>query len=100
MKTKETHVESKDQPKPQPEPQPKQDFEKFSGIARTVECYNNQGFRNFRILTLTIAQGEVTAIERSDPYASFEAMAKMELANEFSILNLNNQWQNGKTLSK
>lgn len=72
----------------------------FSGVARSVEAYDNQGFRNFRILTLTLENGGVVKIERSDPYASFEAIAKMELLNMDSVLHLNNTWAAGKTLSK
>jgi hypothetical protein len=69
-------------------------------ISRTVEAYDNQGFRNFRIVTLHIENGIVTEIQRSDPYANFEAIIKLELANELSIINLNNNWKNGKMLSK
>lgn len=72
----------------------------FTGIARTVEAYNNQGFRNFRIMTLHIEKGAVVRIDYSDPYASFEAISRMELKTEMSILHLNNTWENGKTLSK
>lgn len=72
----------------------------FSGVARSVECFDNQGFRNFRIVKLTINKGIVCHIENSDPYASFEAISKMELANELSVINLNNNWENRKTLSK
>ncbi len=72
----------------------------FSGVARSVQAYDNQGFRNFRIVTLTIEDGEVKEIEYSDPYASFEAMAKMELWNMDSIIKLNNKWVDGATLKK
>jgi hypothetical protein len=57
--------------------EPKEDVKspepKFSGIARSVEAFDNQGFRNFRILTLHLQDDRVIKIERSDPYASFEA---------------------------
>lgn len=72
----------------------------FTGIARTVEAFDNQGFRNFRILTLHLERGKVTKIDRSDPYASFEAIARMEIWNEISVLHLNNTWKNGKALEK
>jgi hypothetical protein len=71
-----------------------------TGIARTVEAYDNNGFRNFRILTLTIEEGIVVSVDRSDPYANFETISRMELSNEKSILNLNNTWENGKLLAK
>lgn len=72
----------------------------FSGIARSVEAYDNQGFRNFRILTLHIEKGQVVKVEHSDPYANFEAISRLELANELAILHLNDRWENGRTLSK
>jgi hypothetical protein len=72
----------------------------FTGIARTLQCYDNQGFRNFKILTLHILDGLVINIEYSDPYANFEAISRMELANEIAIHHLNNNWAPGKTLSK
>lgn len=73
---------------------------KFSGIARSVEAFDNQGFRNFRILTLHIEEGRVVKIDHSDPYANFEAISRLELANELAILHLNDRWENGRTLSK
>lgn len=72
----------------------------FTGVARTVEAYDNQGFRNFKILTLHILKGMVVKIDYSDPYANFETIARMELANEQSILHLNNNWKSGRTLEK
>lgn len=72
----------------------------FTGLARSVEAFDNQGFRNFRILTLHIVNGMVEKIDYSDPYASFETIARMELWNEISILNLNNNWKAGKALVK
>lgn len=76
------------------------DPELFTGLARSVEAFDNQGFRNFRIITLNIEHGKVTKVEYSDPYANFEAISRMELWNEMGILNLNNNWQPGKTMCK
>src|SRR4051812_41159189 len=75
-------------------------FPKFTGLARSVEAFDNQGFRNFRIVTLHLEEGVVRKVEYSDPYASFETISRMELWNELSILNLNNNWKAGKTLVK
>jgi hypothetical protein len=72
----------------------------FSGIARSIQCYLNNGFNNFRILTLHIEKGKVKTVDYSDPYASFEALVKMELANELSLMHLGNRWADGKTLEK
>jgi hypothetical protein len=72
----------------------------FTGLARSVEAYDNQGFRNFRIITLHIEKGRVVRQDYSDPYASFEAISRMEMQNEMAIHHLNNTWESGKTLSK
>lgn len=72
----------------------------FTGIARSVECFNYNGFRNFKILTLHIEHGMVMKIERSDAYANFECISRMELQNEISIMTLNNNWREGMALSK
>lgn len=72
----------------------------FTGVARSVEAFDNQGFRNFRIVTLHLEHGLVMKIDYSDPYASFEAISRMELWNEMAILNLNCNWKAGATLVK
>lgn len=79
------------------DPKPK---EGFSGIARSVECFYNQGHCNFRVVTLTIENSLVVNIEYSDPYAHFEVITKMQSKMNDAILNLNNHWDNGKTISK
>jgi hypothetical protein len=74
---------------------------RFTGIARSVECYNTNGqFRNFRIVTLHLEEGVVKKATRSDPYASFEAISRLELWNELAVINLNNNWSDGKALSR
>lgn len=78
----------------------KQDKVAFTGTARSVECYFNQGHNNFKIVTLQIEDGIVISMTKSDPYASFEAIAKMTEWNENAVIHLNSHWQNGKTLSK
>ncbi len=72
----------------------------FSGVARSLVCFDNNGFRNFKIQKLTIKDGVVVTLEMSDAYASFEAITRLELANEMAILNLNNNWKDGESLSK
>lgn len=72
----------------------------FTGLARSVEAFDNQGFRNFRIVTLHIVHGMVEKAEYSDPYANFETISRMELWNEMGILNLNNNWKPGATMVK
>lgn len=73
----------------------------FTGVARSIQCFlNNDQFRNYRILTLHIEKGKVVMVEYSDPYANFEAMVKMELANELGLMHLNNNWADGRILEK
>jgi hypothetical protein len=73
----------------------------FSGVARSIQCFLNNGqFRNYRILTLHVQKGKVTKVEYSDPYANFEAMVKMELANELGLIHLNNNWLDGRILER
>ncbi len=72
----------------------------FTGIARSIECFDNQGFNNFRILTLYVTKGSVTKIDVSDPYANFEAVSRLELWNDIAMINLNMHWKHGKTLMK
>ena len=68
----------------------------FTGVARSVECYRQQGHNNFRIVTLHIEDGLVTKKEVSDPYASFEAIARLEVKCHEATLSLNNGYANGK----
>jgi hypothetical protein len=72
----------------------------FTGLARSVEAFDNQGFRNFRVVTLYIVRGKVVRQEYSDPWASFETISKLEIQNEMAIHHLNNVWEPGKTLSR
>lgn len=67
----------------------------FTGIARTLICENNNGFRNFRVVTFHILNGEIVRETKSDCYVSFEAMARLDAANERSAIKLNNRWEEG-----
>lgn len=68
----------------------------FNGVARSVVCYENHGFKNFRIVTLTIQKDVIVKRHVSDCYASFEAIQKLELANDYAQLRLNDKWEDGK----
>ncbi len=72
----------------------------FSGVARSLECFNNQGHSNFRIVTLYIEKGKVIRTELSDAYASWDAIGKLTYWTDLACIDLNTHWQNGKTLSK
>lgn len=69
--------------------------EDFSGVARSVECFVQQGHNNFRIVTLTIKDGVVVKKEYSDPFASFEAIARLEVKCHEATLALNMGYKNG-----
>lgn len=72
----------------------------FTGIARTVECYMNQGYNNFRVLTLHIEKGKVMKMDVSDPWANFETAAILENVSHISMIHLNNSWKDGKSFDK
>lgn len=72
----------------------------FTGIARTAQCYENNGHRNFRIVTLHIEDDIVVKTVYSDPYAQWEAISRMDLWNANSMLSLNDSWVDKKALQK
>ena len=74
--------------------------EKISCMARTVECYENNGFRNMRVVTLFIEDGVIVRTKRSDPWQAFELIAKLDVANHMDVLYLNGQWVDKKTISE
>lgn len=72
----------------------------FTGVARSVECHKQQGHNNFRIATLTIENGLVVKKHLSDPYASFEAIARLEVQCHEATLGLNHGYTDGKAWKK
>jgi hypothetical protein len=73
----------------------------FTGIARSIQAYLTNGeFKNYKILTLHIQKGKVIKCEYSDPFASFEAKARLEMATDISLMHLADNWVEGKTLEK
>lgn len=74
---------------------------RFSGVARSIICYNHMNmFRNFKIVTLTIENGVIVKEELSDPYNSAEVAAQLDLLNDKACINLNNEWQEGLAFRK
>lgn len=73
---------------------------RFTGVARSVQCFEHQGHRNFKIVTLTIENDQVIRTELSDPYGTFEIATKLELANNNAIINLNMKWKDQLALTK
>lgn len=68
----------------------------FTGMARTVQCFNHNGWQNFRVVTLVIENGIVVQEFKSDPYLMFEAAEKLDLYNDYACLRLNMSWEDGK----
>ncbi len=74
---------------------------KFSGLALSVECDLQAGtFNNFRIATLKLDNGILVDKKLSEPYASFEAIARMEIAVNKAVLSLNFEYEDGKAWKK
>ena len=76
------------------------DIVQFTGIARSVECVIQQGYNNFYLVTLHIEDGLVKKKEVSDPYVSFEAIARLEVQCHEATLSLNHNYKNGKAWTK
>jgi hypothetical protein len=55
----------------------------------------HEGFADYAVASLAIEKGVVTKIELSDPYAGFEAMAKLELANDKLLEKLRRSYPAG-----
>lgn len=71
-------------------------FSNFTGMCRTVQCFDNNGWNNFRVVTLLIENGIVVKEFKSDPYQMFEAAEKLDLFNDYACLRLNASWKDGK----
>lgn len=91
-------IGAKNKPKEAVPTEPISDVKKvpFTGVARSVECVKQQGYNNFFIVTLSIEDGIVTKRHVSDPYASFETIARMEVQCHQATLNLNQGYEDGK----
>lgn len=72
----------------------------FTGIARSVVCYKNQGYNNFRVHTLHLEKGKIVKMDVSDPWANFEAAAILENVSHISMIHLNNTFEDGKAFDK
>lgn len=68
----------------------------FTGVARSVECVKQQGFNNFRLVTLKIEDGLVVDKKTSYPYCQVEAIAFMEKETAGATWNLNCNYEDGK----
>lgn len=79
----------------QPEAETKQAPEKFNGVAFTFQASNGSGFSNYRICTLFIVEGEIVHIEKTQEYATFEALARGEVLLSAGIWNLSSRYKSG-----
>ncbi len=67
----------------------------FTGYARSIECVKQYGFNNFYIVTLKIEDDKVVSKKVSEPYALFEAIARLEIQIQAASLNLNSGYAPG-----
>lgn len=58
-----------------------QDPSNFTGEVFTIVRRPHEGFADYAVATMTIECGLVKSIVLSDPYAGFEALARLELKN-------------------
>lgn len=70
---------------------------KYTGEALSVVCFENNGFRNFKICKMKIEAGKVVKVEYGNPYASFEAIGFLEMLSQFSVMKCGNHWEHGKS---
>jgi hypothetical protein len=81
--------------KPTPKADKKPEKQGITGVAFSFEAAKDQGFSNYRILTLFLVDGELVHTERSQPYATYEALAKAEVMMSNSIWNLSARFRDG-----
>lgn len=74
--------------------------EEFTGIARSVVCYYNQGNNNYKISTLHIDKGIIKEIKLSDPYRSFELESQLETATKNSLFHIYGNWEDKKVMDR
>lgn len=68
----------------------------FSGMTRTIQCYDHNGWRNYRIVTLILEKGVVVKEYFSDPFMNAEAIQKLDLFNDYAQHRLMMAWEHDK----
>jgi hypothetical protein len=71
----------------------------LTGVAFTIQASKDQTFANFRIVTLFLVDGEVVHTETSQPFATFEALARTEVFLSAAIWNLSSRYADGDFMS-
>lgn len=85
--------------RPRKNPQPDPTVQNITGVAYTMEAAKDAGFSNFRIVTLFLIGGEIVHVEKSQPFATFEALARAEILMSDSIWNLSSRYKDGAVQS-
>jgi hypothetical protein len=67
----------------------------FTGLVHTLVYRPHEGFADYAIATLTIENGVVKKVELSDPYAAFEARAKLDMKNAYHLEDLRQHYPAG-----
>ncbi len=67
----------------------------LTGVSFSFEACNINNFSAFRIVTIFIVDGQIVHVERSQPYATFEAIAKTEVLISGATWNLSARFKDG-----
>ena len=67
-----------------------------TGVTYGIRAIRHQGFSSFEIVTFFLVNGHLVHIEYSQPYASFEAIARFHILIDSSVWNLQANYQNGR----
>jgi hypothetical protein len=70
-------------------------IEALTGVAFTVQASKDQGFSNYRICTLFLVDGKIVHIDKSQPFAAFEAIARTEMFVNSALWNLSSRYTPG-----
>jgi hypothetical protein len=81
-------------PETQPAPEPSAPTP-FTGVAFTTQASTDAGFSNFRICTLFVVDGQIVHTEKSQEYALFETVARMEILIDRAHWHLSNRYRKG-----
>lgn len=68
----------------------------FTGMTRSIRCFDHNGWKNYRIVTLILEKGIVVREHLSDPYMNIEAVQKLDLFNDYAQIRLMMGWEHNK----
>lgn len=68
----------------------------LTGVTYGIRAIRHQGFSSFELVTFFLVNGVLVHTEYSQPYASFEAIARFHVLIDSSVWNLQANYQNGR----